>query len=66
MKNLLKSAILHVDKTQININGRIQYIWVFTNNKHVVFKLTPKKDANIVHKTLKRYEGVLISDFFAG
>lgn len=66
LDTLLKSPILHVDETQVNIKGRIQYIWVFTNGKHVIFRLTSKRDSSIVHKMLKNYEGVLISDFFSG
>lgn len=63
---LLQSPIIHADETQINIKGSIQYIWVFTDGKHVIFKLTSKRDSSIVYDMLDMYDGVLISDFFSG
>ena len=66
LKKILGSSKIHVDETLINIHGKIQYIWVFTDGNHVIFKLTPTRDSAIVHEVLKGYTGVLISDFFAG
>jgi hypothetical protein len=66
VKKLLTSTKIHVDETPVNIQGNLQYVWVFTDGEHVVFKLTPTREAGIVHQLLKGYEGVLVSDFFAG
>jgi predicted RecB family nuclease len=63
---MLKSQKIHVDETLVNIQGKIQYVWVFTDDKHVVFKLTATRESTIVHQLLKNYKGVLVSDFFAG
>ncbi len=69
-KNILKSMLLspkiHVDETLINIQGRTQYVWVFTDGENVSFKLTSTRDSSIVHQILNNYKGVLVSDFFAG
>ena len=66
LTKMLESPKIHVDETLINIHGKIQYIWVFTDGSHVVFKLTETRDSEIVHRILKGFKGVLISDFFAG
>lgn len=63
---ILESPFLHVDETKINIQGSNQYVWVFTDGKRVVFKLTETREATIVHEFLANYNGVLISDFYAG
>jgi hypothetical protein len=66
LTKMLESRQIHVDETLININGKIQYIWVFTDGNRVIFKLTSTRDSEIVHQILKGFKGVLISDFFAG
>ena len=33
---------------------------------HVVFKMTPTREATIVHELLEHYTGVLVSDFYPG
>ena len=66
IQDILKSPFVHVDETKINIQGIEQYVWVFTNGDHVVFKITETREAAIVHKILTNYQGVLISDFYPG
>lgn len=63
---LLSSPFLHADETKINIQGTEQFVWVFTNGRQVVFKLTETREADFVHQFLKGYQGVLISDFYGG
>ena len=64
--HLLLSPFIHVDETPINIRGVNQYVWVFTDGKHVVFKLKASRESTIVHEFLVNYDGILISDFYAG
>ena len=66
LKKMLRSAKIHVDETQVNISGEIQYIWVFTDGTNVIFRLTTTRDSGVAHKILDGYQGVLISDFFPG
>jgi predicted RecB family nuclease len=66
IQHLLQSPFMHVDETPINIRGVSQYVWVFTNGQHVVFKLRESREANIVHEFLADYDGILISDFYSG
>ncbi len=63
---LLESPFVHVDETNFPIQGFNWYVWVFTNGKDVIFKLTETRETDIVHQILDKYEGVLISDFYSG
>ena len=65
-QRLLESPFIHADETTINIQGADQYVWVFTDGKHVLFRLTATREATIVQEVLKDYNGILISDFYAG
>jgi len=65
-QKILESPFVHADETKINIQGVQQYVWVFSDGKHVVFKLTPTREANIVHEFLNGYAGTLVSDFYPG
>lgn len=66
IKNILKSPSIHVDETTVNIRGENQYVWVFATDKYITFKFSKTRDAIIVKDFLREYQGVLISDFFAG
>ncbi len=65
-RKLLESSFIHVDETTFPIKGVNWYVWVFTNGKDVIFKLTDTREANIVREFIGQYEGVLISDFYPG
>lgn len=65
-QKILKNSFIHADETKVNIRGAEQYVWVFTDGNHVVFKLTPTREADIVHEFLGDYAGTLISDFYPG
>jgi len=66
VQRILKSPFIHVDETQINIRGTNQYVWVFTDGKHVILKKTETREATFVNEFLSNYNGVLISDFYPG
>jgi predicted RecB family nuclease len=66
IQSILKSHVIHADETKINIQGENHYVWVFTDGKHVVFKITETREAKIAHEFLSGYNGVLISDFYPG
>jgi hypothetical protein len=66
IQGLLKSPFIHADETKVSIKGINQYVWVFTDGKYVIFKLTETREPTIVHDLLKNYEGTLISDFYPG
>ena len=66
VQHLLESPFLHADETPININGTTQYVWTFTTDKYVIFKLTKTREATIAHEFLEHYNGILITDFYTG
>jgi hypothetical protein len=66
LQAMLKSEFVHVDETRINIQGVEQYVWVFTDGRHVCFRMTETRESEIVHQVLSGYEGVLVSDFYPG
>jgi len=49
---LLQSPFIHADETPVNIRGMTQYVWVFTDGKNTIFKLTKTREATIVHEFL--------------
>jgi Transposase IS66 family len=57
---------VHADETKVNIKGTNWYVWVFTDERHVIFKLTETRESTIVHDMLSTYRGILISDFYPG
>ena len=63
---LLENPFIHADETKINIQGTDHYVWVFTDGKHVIFRMTETRESTIVHEFLADYEGILISDFYPG
>ncbi len=66
IENMLKSPFIHVDETKVNIKDSNWYVWVFTDERYVIFKLTETREVTLVHETLINYQGVLISDFYPG
>jgi predicted RecB family nuclease len=66
IKQILKSPFVHVDETKINIRGESYYVWVFTDGRYVVYKLTENREATIVHEFFSSYSGIVISDFYGG
>ena len=51
-RNILQSPFIHVDETKISIQGRNWYVWVLTDGKHVVFRLTDSRETTLIHKML--------------
>jgi len=66
LRSLLNSPFIHVDETGVSIEGKDWYVWVMTNGKHTVFKLTETRETEVVREILLNYRGVLISDFYPG
>ena len=66
IQKLLKSTFIHADETHISIQGTNWYVWVFANDKYVIFKLRETREAIFVHEFLADYQGILISDFYSG
>jgi hypothetical protein len=63
---LRESPFVHVDETRLSIRGVDHYVWVFSDGRHVVFRLTETRETIIVQELLSGYRGVLVSDFYPG
>jgi predicted RecB family nuclease len=66
IQRILENSFIHVDETKISFRGVDHFVWVFTDGKHTVFKMTETREATIVHEILSGYDGILISDFYPG
>jgi len=66
LRQLLCSPFIHADETKISIQGVNQYVWVFTDGSHVLFRLTATRETAVVQELLAGYSGVLITDFYGG
>ncbi len=66
LRSLLNSPFIHVDETGVSIEGKDWYVWVMTNGKHTVFKLTETRETETVREILLNYTGILVSDFYPG
>jgi len=66
LRAILKSNFIHVDETKLSIEGADHYVWVFTDGRHVTFRMTQTREADIVREVLAGYQGVLVSDFYPG
>ena len=66
IESLLRSQYIHADETKVNIKGHSWYVWVFTNERYVIFKLTETREATVAYELLHKYQGILVSDFYSG
>jgi predicted RecB family nuclease len=65
LNHLVSGRLLHVDETQVSIQGSTAYVWVFTNLHDVVYLYTESREGSFLQEMLKDFKGVLVSDFFA-
>jgi predicted RecB family nuclease len=66
LKELLRSQAIHVDETRVSTTNGYAYVWVVTDGKYVLFQVTETREAAPILAKLRGYEGVLVTDFFAG
>jgi hypothetical protein len=66
MVNKFVVQLRDVDETTVSISGQNQYVWIFTTEKYVTFRLSKSREGSTAKEFLKGYKGVLISDFYSG
>ncbi|MBC8872402.1 MAG: IS66 family transposase [Planctomycetes bacterium] len=66
LDRVLASPFVHVDETKISIKGILHYVWIVTDGRHAVFRLTETRETSLVQHLLGEYKGVLVSDFYPG
>jgi hypothetical protein len=66
LRAMLSGGLLHIDETEVTLETGKGYVWVFTNLEDVVYLYRPNREADFLHEMLAGFEGVLVSDFYAG
>ena len=64
LSRITKGTFIHVDETQISLQGINGYVWVFTNMEEVYFLYNPTREGGFLKELLRGFKGVLISDFY--
>lgn len=65
-KILLKSPVIHIDETTVRLTKDTGYVWVFATPHTVFYHFTLTREADFLKQWLKKYDGVIITDFFPG
>ncbi|NPT62442.1 TM0106 family RecB-like putative nuclease [Paraburkholderia elongata] len=65
-RKLIRGSMIHVDETKIDLQKGSGYVWVMTNMEEVFYLYRNGREANFLHELLTGFNGVLISDFYAG
>jgi len=66
LEKLKVGAFLHVDETKISIRGNDGFVWVLANMNEVAYVYTESRESEWIQIFLKDFNGVLVSDFYAG
>jgi predicted RecB family nuclease len=64
LKRLCKGSLLHVDETIVSVMGKNSYVWVLTSMEDVAYVYAPTREGSVIQTMLKRFSGVLVSDFY--
>ena len=65
LKRLCKGRLLHIDETSISIKEGNGYVWVLTSMEEVVYFYTPTREGSTIQSMLKKFSGILVTDFYA-
>lgn len=65
LESIVSGALVHADETKVNIGGQDGYVWVFTNLEEAVYLYSPSREGELLHRVLRDFEGVIVSDFYA-
>ena len=57
------SPFVHADETQMRVNGKNYWLWVFTNAQTTIFVITKTRSQKTIQEILgENYEGIIICD----
>jgi predicted RecB family nuclease len=65
LAKLIAGAVIHADETHANLQKGKGYVWVLANMEEVVYLFKPSREGDFLHKLLKGFGGVLVTDFFS-
>lgn len=66
LEAIVKSPVIHIDETTVNLRTQTGYVWVVTTMDMVHFFYRPSREAAFLTEMLGAFTGVLVSDFFTG
>ncbi|WP_341900742.1 IS66 family transposase [Fluviicola taffensis] len=65
-KTVFNSPFLHMDETSFKLSKDKGYVWAFATTHSVYYHFTFNREADFLKEWLKGYQGVIITDSFAG
>jgi predicted RecB family nuclease len=65
-QRLLNGKLIHADETHVSVRGKDSYVWVFTSMEEVIYIWSETRAGYVATDFLKCFNGVLVSDFYAG
>jgi predicted RecB family nuclease len=66
LKQIVTGTVVHADETTVRLQKTSGYVWILTNMEDVIYMYRPTRKTDFLHKVLKDFKGVLISDFYSG
>jgi hypothetical protein len=66
LSDIIRSPVLHIDETTVNLRKQKGYVWVLTTFDRVYYFYRPTREAEFLHDMLASFRGVLVSDFYTG
>ena len=67
VKSMVCGPLIQIDETQAFVRDcPSAYVWVIASMDSVFYLFRPSREAGFLHEFLKGFDGVLVSDFYAG
>jgi hypothetical protein len=64
ISKITSGHLVHADETKVSLKPGIGYVWAITNLEEAVYFYSPTREGDFVHRLLKDFKGVLVSDFY--
>lgn len=65
LRTILAGNLIFADETQINYQDGSGYVWVIASMEETYYVFTETREGDFLIKLLKKFNGVLVSDFYA-
>jgi hypothetical protein len=66
LARILAGPVLHADETYVKLRTGKGYVWVLASLEEAVFMYRPTREVEFLQEMLRGFQGVLVSDFYAG
>ena len=66
LQETIRKAVIHIDETTVRMRKVNGYVWVLTSMDMVYYFYKPSREAAFLRELLNPFNGVLVSDFYAG